>query len=91
MMKLPFFLIDAFTTRPFAGNPAAVVPLETPMADGVMQAMAAEQNLSETAFDHKDPKCAALATLPLIPRSTPPARRVEARHRGNAASDCAER
>ena len=49
-MKLPFFLVDAFTTRPFAGNPAAVVPLEAPLADGVMQAMAAEHNLSETAF-----------------------------------------
>jgi predicted PhzF superfamily epimerase YddE/YHI9 len=40
MMKLPFFLVDAFTTRPFAGNPAAVVPLEAPLADNVMQAMA---------------------------------------------------
>jgi PhzF family phenazine biosynthesis protein len=50
MMKLPFFLVDAFTTRPFAGNPAAVVPLEAPLPDRVMQAMAAEHNLSETAF-----------------------------------------
>ncbi|MFM7691933.1 MAG: PhzF family phenazine biosynthesis protein, partial [Alphaproteobacteria bacterium] len=49
-MKLPLFLIDAFTTRPFAGNPAAVVPLEVPLPDAVMQAMAAEHNLSETAF-----------------------------------------
>ncbi|MFN8891860.1 MAG: PhzF family phenazine biosynthesis protein, partial [Alphaproteobacteria bacterium] len=49
-MKLRFFLVDAFTTRPFAGNPAAVVPLETPLPDAVMQAMAAEHNLSETAF-----------------------------------------
>ena len=50
MMKLPFFLVDAFTTRPFAGNPAAVVPLEAALPDRVMQAMAAEHNLSETAF-----------------------------------------
>lgn len=50
MMKLPFFLVDAFTSRPFAGNPAAVVPLEAPLPVGVMQAMAAEHNLSETAF-----------------------------------------
>ncbi len=49
-MKLPIFLIDAFTTSPFAGNPAAVVPLEAPLPDGLMQAMAAEHNLSETAF-----------------------------------------
>jgi predicted PhzF superfamily epimerase YddE/YHI9 len=40
MMKLPFFQVDAFTTRPFAGNPAAVVPLEAALADSVMQAMA---------------------------------------------------
>ena len=49
-MKLPLFQIDAFTTRPFAGNPAAVVPLDAPLPDDVMQAMAAEHNLSETAF-----------------------------------------
>jgi len=35
---------------PFAGNPAAVVPLDAPLPDDVMQAMAAEHNLSETAF-----------------------------------------
>ena len=49
-MKLPLFQIDAFTARPFAGNPAAVVPLDAPLPDDVMQAMAAEHNLSETAF-----------------------------------------
>jgi PhzF family phenazine biosynthesis protein len=49
-MKLSFFLVDAFTKRPFAGNPAAVVPLEASLPDAVMQAMAAEHNLSETAF-----------------------------------------
>ena len=88
-MKLPLFLVDAFTKRPFAGNPAAVVPLEAPLPDAVMQAMAAEHNLSETAFDHKDPKCAALATLPLIPGSTPPRHHAGAPHRGNGASGCA--
>lgn len=50
MMLLPLFQVDAFTTRPFAGNPAAVVPLTEPLPDAVMQAMAAEHNLSETAF-----------------------------------------
>ena len=50
MQRLPLFLVDAFTTRPFAGNPAAVVPLTHPLPDAVMQAMAAEHNLSETAF-----------------------------------------
>ena len=50
MLLLPLFQVDAFTTRPFAGNPAAVVPLTEPLPDAVMQAMAAEHNLSETAF-----------------------------------------
>jgi len=49
-MKLPIYVVDAFTKRAFAGNPAAVVPLDAPLPDAVMQAMAAEHNLSETAF-----------------------------------------
>ncbi|MDT8330636.1 PhzF family phenazine biosynthesis protein [Roseomonas gilardii] len=44
------FFVDAFAERVFEGNPAAVVPLETWLPDTVMQAMAAEHNLSETAF-----------------------------------------
>jgi PhzF family phenazine biosynthesis protein len=42
--------IDAFTDRPFFGNPAAVCLLSEPMADEWMQAVAAEMNLAETAF-----------------------------------------
>ncbi|RHW19443.1 PhzF family phenazine biosynthesis protein [Sphingomonas gilva] len=42
--------IDAFADRPFAGNPAAVMPLDAWPADDVLQAIAAENNLSETAF-----------------------------------------
>jgi PhzF family phenazine biosynthesis protein len=49
-MKLPFFQIDAFADRPFTGNPAAVMPLEAWLPDEVMQAIAAENNLAETAF-----------------------------------------
>jgi PhzF family phenazine biosynthesis protein len=49
-MRLPIYQIDAFTSRIFAGNPAAVVPLETWLPDAQMQAIAAENNLSETAF-----------------------------------------
>ncbi|MCK8786016.1 PhzF family phenazine biosynthesis protein [Roseomonas sp. NAR14] len=49
-MRLPLFLVDAFATRPFEGNPAAVVPLPRWLPDPVLQAMAAEHNLSETAF-----------------------------------------
>lgn len=42
--------VDAFTDRPFAGNPAAVVVLERAAPEGWMRALAAEMNLSETAF-----------------------------------------
>ena len=50
MPTLPLYQIDAFTDRPFAGNPAAVCPVEHFPTDAVMQAIAAENNLSETAF-----------------------------------------
>ena len=50
MTSLPFFQVDAFAERPLTGNPAAVMPLERWLDDGVMQAIAAENNLSETAF-----------------------------------------
>ncbi len=50
MKRYPLFQIDAFTDRPFAGNPAAVMPLQTWLPDEVMQSIAAENNLSETAF-----------------------------------------
>jgi len=49
-MKIPIFQIDAFADKPFAGNPAAVCALESWLPDKVMQAIAAENNLSETAF-----------------------------------------
>lgn len=49
-MDLPVFQIDAFTDTVFSGNPAAVCPLDTWLADDVMQAIAAENNLAETAF-----------------------------------------
>jgi PhzF family phenazine biosynthesis protein len=50
-MRLPLYHIDAFVTdRPFSGNPAAVCPLDAWLPDEVMQAIAAENNLSETAF-----------------------------------------
>ncbi|MES2441723.1 MAG: PhzF family phenazine biosynthesis protein [Pseudomonadota bacterium] len=49
-MKLPFVQIDAFADRPFTGNPAAVMPLEAWLADDILQAIAAENNLAETAF-----------------------------------------
>jgi PhzF family phenazine biosynthesis protein len=45
-------VVDAFTNRPFAGNPAAICVLEAPRADAWMQLVAREMNLSETAFLH---------------------------------------
>lgn len=49
-MRTRLFQVDAFTTRRFRGNPAAVMPLESFPADELLQAIAAENNLSETAF-----------------------------------------
>ena len=49
-MKIPIYQVDAFTDRPFSGNPAAVCPLEHWLPDGVLQGIAAENNLSETAY-----------------------------------------
>lgn len=49
-MTIPLYLIDAFTSRVFHGNPAAVCPLEAWLPDALMQQIAAEHNLSETAF-----------------------------------------
>jgi PhzF family phenazine biosynthesis protein len=50
MTSLPFFQVDAFADRPLTGNPAAVMPLERWIDDALMKAIAAENNLSETAF-----------------------------------------
>ena len=49
-MKLPYFEVAAFASKPFSGNPAGVCPLETWPDNSVLQAIAAENNLSETAF-----------------------------------------
>jgi PhzF family phenazine biosynthesis protein len=49
-MRTPIFKLDSFTTRRFSGNPAAVLPLAAFPPDRVMQAIAAENNLAETAF-----------------------------------------
>jgi PhzF family phenazine biosynthesis protein len=49
-MRLPIYQIDAFAASIFKGNPAAVVPLDAWLPDATMQAIAAENNLAETAF-----------------------------------------
>jgi PhzF family phenazine biosynthesis protein len=53
-MRTPIYQVDAFTTRRFEGNPAAVMPMASFPADAVMQAIAAENNLAETAFLVRD-------------------------------------
>jgi len=49
-MRIRLFQVDAFAERVFAGNPAAVCPLDRWLPDATLQAIAAENNLSETAF-----------------------------------------
>ncbi|XP_064091310.1 phenazine biosynthesis-like domain-containing protein 2 [Macrobrachium nipponense] len=49
-MKLQIFTVDAFSSRPFEGNPAAVVPLTEELDDETLQKIASEMNLSETAY-----------------------------------------
>ena len=49
-MRIPVYHLDAFAGRPFEGNPAAICPLESWLPDATLQAIAAEHNLSETAF-----------------------------------------
>ncbi len=51
---MQIFQVDAFTKSIFRGNPAAVVPLESWLPDSTMQAIAAENNLAETAFFYED-------------------------------------
>ena len=51
-MVIPISIVDAFTDKPFAGNPAAVCLLAEPAAERWMQQVAGEMNLSETAFLH---------------------------------------
>ena len=49
-MTIPVYQVDAFTMGPFSGNPAAVCPLDAWLDDDTMRGIAAENNLSETAF-----------------------------------------
>jgi PhzF family phenazine biosynthesis protein len=50
MMTIPIFQVDAFTQKAFGGNPAAICLLNTWLADDVLQRIAAENNLSDTAY-----------------------------------------
>ena len=53
-MKLPYWHVDAFASRPFAGNQAAVMPLDEWLPDHVLQAIGEENNFAETAFVVRD-------------------------------------
>jgi PhzF family phenazine biosynthesis protein len=53
-MAHPFVVVDAFTDRPFGGNPGAIFVMPGPADEGWMRAVAAEMNLSETAFLHPE-------------------------------------
>jgi len=53
-MKLPLYVVDAFTPHVFGGNPAGVVPLERWLPDRTLQAIAMENNWAETAFFVKE-------------------------------------
>ncbi len=55
-MRLSLYQVDAFTSRVFGGNPAAVVPLESWLPDATLQGIALENNLSETAFFVREPQ-----------------------------------
>ena len=49
-MELTIYQVDAFTDKLFGGNPAAVIPLEAWIDEGLMQKIAMENNLAETVF-----------------------------------------
>ena len=53
-MKLPYWHVDAFAHRPFAGNQAAVMPLDEWLPDETLQAIGEENNFAETAFVVRD-------------------------------------
>jgi len=56
MNHLPIYQVDAFTSHLFGGNPAAVVPLQEWLSDTLMQQIAMENNLAETAFFVREPE-----------------------------------
>lgn len=65
---MKIYQVDAFTDRPFAGNPAAVCLLDAPLDERLMQQIAAETNLSDTAFVQirEDRTCALRWFTPLV-------------------------
>jgi PhzF family phenazine biosynthesis protein len=64
-MKIPLYQVDAFTEKRFHGNPAAICPLDHWLPDSTLQSIAAENNLSETAFYVRDEKPGAVGRFSL--------------------------
>ena len=75
-MKLPLFQVDAFADAVFTGNPAAVCPLDSWLEDATLQAIASENNLSETAFfvggegAYEPPVCTPVTEVALCGHAT---------------------
>ena len=96
-MRAPFFQVDAFAERPFGGNPAAVLLLDAFPKDELLQAVAAENQLSETAFVvPRSPGVWSLRWLtpkvevPLCGHATLAAAHVLYHHRGHTGELCFE-
>ena len=54
ILSIPIYQVDAFTTKTFGGNPAAICVVEQQIPDQILQKIAAEKNLVETAFIWKN-------------------------------------
>ncbi|GFR39588.1 hypothetical protein Agub_g48 [Astrephomene gubernaculifera] len=83
MKQLPIYVVDAFSSRPFSGNPAAVCMLATgvQLTDDMRQRIAAEMNHSETAF--VEPVCPSLQSFAYLLQTISA---IEVRHRAAAPS-----
>jgi PhzF family phenazine biosynthesis protein len=92
-MKAIIYQVDAFADRAFEGNPAAIVPLEAWLDDALMQSIAAENNLAETAFFVKEGGAFGLrwftpaVEVPLCGHATLASAHVIFKHLGHAAAD----
>ena len=69
--EIPLYQVDAFSDAVFSGNPAAVCPLEAWLPDELLQAIAAENNLAETAFFVPEGRALSSALVHADPRSGP--------------------
>lgn len=92
-MKATLYQVDAFADRVFAGNPAAIVPLDAWLPDAAMQAIAAENNLAETAFFVPEGEAFGLrwftpaVEVPLCGHATLASAHVLFKHLGHAAAE----